>query len=65
MQQQDPELAYIYAKLQRGDKIDRYVLSQGALYWHALKGQPSKFVLPAAAKAMIFASFHESTLGAH
>jgi hypothetical protein len=45
--------------------MDRYVLSQGALYWHARKGQPRKLVLPAAAKAMIFAYFHESTLGAH
>jgi hypothetical protein len=65
MQQQDPELAQISAKLQRGDRVANYVLSQGALYWHARKRQPRKLVLPAAAKAMIFAYFHESTLGAH
>jgi hypothetical protein len=53
------------AKLLGGDKVERYTISKGALYWRGRKRQPLRLVLPAAAKDMVLEYFHESTLGAH
>jgi transposase InsO family protein len=65
LQGQDPELSGIMAQLQRGNKVERYTVSKGALYWRGCKRQPLRLVLPTAARDIVFAYFHESTLGAH
>jgi hypothetical protein len=53
------------ARLQKGDRVEKYVLSKGALYWRGRNRRARKLVLPAAARDMIFAYYHDSVLGAH
>jgi hypothetical protein len=65
LQLQDTELADICSKLQRGDKIDNYVLFKGTLYWCTRKRCGLRLVLPTAARAMVFSYLHNSPLGGH
>jgi hypothetical protein len=65
LQLQDPTLCDIRNRLERGQKVENYVLSQGDLYWRPANGRKQKLVAPEAAKAMIFAYFHDSPLGGH
>jgi transposase InsO family protein len=65
LQLQDPVLVDIKGKLERGVKVQNYLLSRGILYWRSSKGRRQKLVAPESAKAMIFAYFHDSPLGVH
>jgi transposase InsO family protein len=65
LQLQDPVLVDIKSKLERGEKVQNYLLSRGILYWRSSKGRRQKLVAPESAKAMIFAYFHDSPLGGH
>jgi hypothetical protein len=63
LQREDPVLAGIIAKLERGDNVQNYSLSRGTLYYSAGKRHGEKLVVPAAAIPMVFAYFHDSLLG--
>jgi hypothetical protein len=55
---EDPELADICSKLQRGDKTDNYVLSKGTLYWCTRKLRGLRLVLPTDARAFRIYTIH-------
>jgi hypothetical protein len=63
LQQQDPELRAVIHKIKQGEKLPRYNLGKGVLYWGSDKRRRRKLVVPAAARAMIFSYFHESAVG--
>ena len=65
LQREDPMLAGIIAKLERGDNVQNYSLSRGTLYCRASTRRGQKLVVPAAAIPMVFAYFHDSPLGGH
>jgi hypothetical protein len=65
LQRQDPTLCDIMSKLERGERVENYLLSKGILYWRSAKSRKQKLVAPEVAKAMIFAYFHDSPLGGH
>jgi hypothetical protein len=65
LQRQDPELSQIMARLEKGEKIEHYVLQKGTLYWAYRDRRNSKLIVPQAAQQMVFAYFHESSLGGH
>jgi transposase InsO family protein len=65
LQDQDPELADIKARLARGEGILNYVLSRGALYWRERRNRKLLIVVPEAAHKMLFSYFHESVVGGH
>jgi hypothetical protein len=64
LQREDPVLASIIAKLERGD-VWNYSLSKGTLYCRASKRRGQKLVVTAAAIPTVFAYFHNSPLGGH
>ena len=65
LQREDPVLAGIIAKLERGDNVWNYSLSKGTLYCRTSKTRGQKMVVPAAAISMVFAYFHDCLLGGH
>jgi hypothetical protein len=65
LQREDPVLRDIVALLEKGDIVGNYSLSKGILYCRSSRGRELKLVVPAAAIPMVFAFFHESTLGGH
>jgi len=65
LQVQDLELAEISRRLRSGEKVDRYMLTNGALYWRTGRRGARKLVLPLAARPMVFSYFHDSELGGH
>ena len=65
LQLQDPELIGIRNRLGHVEKIDNYFLSRGVLYWHSRRGRGQRLVVPATARPIIFAYFHDSPVGGH
>jgi len=65
LQREDPVLAGIIAKPERGDNVQNYSLSRGTLYCSAGKRRGEKLVVPAAAIPIVFAYFYDSPLGGH
>jgi hypothetical protein len=65
LQREDPVLAGIIAKLERGDNVQNYSLSRDTLYYSAGNRHGEKLVVPAAAIPMVFAYFHDSLLSGH
>ena len=65
LQFQDPELIGIRNRLGQCEKIDNYRLSRGVLYSHSRRGRGQRLVVPATARPMIFAYFHDSPVGGH
>jgi len=65
LQREDPVLAGIIAKQERGDNVRNYSLSRGNLYCRASKRRGQKLVVPVAAIPMVFVCFHDSYLGGH
>ena len=65
LQLQDAELQEIKTRLQSGEKVLNYRLSQGVIYWRAKRGRRQQLVVPRVAQAMIFSYFHESPVGGH
>jgi hypothetical protein len=52
LQQQDPELRDIIHKIEQGQKLPRYHLGKGVLYWGSDRRRRRKLVVPAAARAI-------------
>ena len=65
LQRQDSTLASIRAQLEKGDVVKGYSLSKGIIFCRSSRRGSPKVVVPKAAIPMVFAYFHESTLGGH
>jgi transposase InsO family protein len=65
LQRQDSMLDSIRAQPEKGDVVKGYSLSKGIIFCRSSRRGSPKFVVPAAAIPMVFAYFHESTLGGH
>jgi hypothetical protein len=57
LQRQDSVLSDIITKLEGGEKVDNYSLSNGILYCSSSKGRGQRLVVPAAAIPMVFVYF--------
>jgi hypothetical protein len=52
-------------RLDRGNKVEGYLLQRDTLYWTSRRGRDKKLVVPTAAIPMVFAYFHDVPLGGH
>jgi hypothetical protein len=65
LQRQDPELADIMSKSEKGENVDHYFLQLDTLFWAHRDRRRMKLVVPDAGKQMVFAYFHDSPVGGH
>jgi transposase InsO family protein len=65
LQRQNPELADIMGRVDRGETVGRYLLQRDTLYSTSRSARDKKLVVPTAVIPIVFPYYHDSPLGGH